>query len=60
MTFLFKKPKAPPPPPAIKPPTPMPDPLADDAARKKKATELAARSGRASTILTDDSDKLGG
>lgn len=39
-----------------------PDPLAQDEARKKSLLEQMQRSGRASTILTDDvsSGKLGG
>ena len=45
-------------------PLPMPDPLAQDAARKKALIEQIGRSGRASTVLTVDggnaSGKLGG
>lgn len=60
MGSLLSKPKAPPPPPAIKPVTPMPDPEATDAAKRKKAIELQAASGRQSTILSaDNGDKLG-
>lgn len=47
--------------PALPKPTPMPDPQAQEAARKKSLLEQTARRGRASTILTDSaSDKLGG
>jgi len=41
----------------------MPDPLAQESARKQALTEQLARRGRASTILTDaggGSGKLGG
>lgn len=46
-------------PPAIKPPTPMPDTEALALAKRRKAAELSAKSGRASTILSEG-DKLGG
>lgn len=74
MGSIFKKPKAPPPPKPIElpkyepPPAPEPVPvmpLPDDAAiektKKKKIAEQAARSGRASTFLSDNTDegKLG-
>jgi hypothetical protein len=44
-------------PPAVMPTT---DDERVKAARRRQAAELATRSGRASTILTDGSDKLGG
>lgn len=40
--------------------TPMPDPLAQQEARRKAIAEQMTRSGRASTILTNGSGKLGG
>jgi hypothetical protein len=48
--------------PAISKPAVMPtsDDEAVKAARRRQAAELATRSGRASTILTDTGDKLGG
>jgi hypothetical protein len=48
--------------PELPPVTPMPDPLAQEAARKKAIAEQMSRSGRQSTILTDASpdQKLGG
>lgn len=47
--------------PQVKPPTPMPDDTAIEAAKRRKQIEIQSRSGRASTILTDTgSDKLGG
>lgn len=59
----FKKPKTPPPPP---PPKPTPMPVADDTQvaldKKKKAASRVKRSGRVSTILSQDgnSGTLGG
>ena len=49
-------------PPPIAAPTAMPtaDSAAVAEARKRSMLEQAARGGRASTILTDTSDKLGG
>ena len=64
--FSSPKPSAPPPPP---PPEPVTMPEADDEAvrkaKRRKLAEIQARSGRASTILTDNggaapSEKLGG
>jgi len=59
--FSSPKPVATPPPPA---PTPvaMPDTDSDAVAkeRRRKLTEMQSRSGRASTILTDTTGKLGG
>lgn len=64
--FSSPKPSAPPPPP---PPEPVAMPEADDEAvqkaKRRKLAEIQARSGRASTILTDNggaapSEKLGG
>jgi hypothetical protein len=56
------KPKETPAPPPPAAPATMPDPEMDDAAvkaaKKRKLTEVAARSGRASTILSDET--LGG
>lgn len=52
---------APAPPPVEAPKAvPTADSTAVAAAKKKAALEQQARAGRASTILTDDSDKLGG
>ncbi len=65
MGGLFGSPPAPPPPPPP-PPPPAPMPTPDDsaikAAQKKQAALSIGRSGRLSTILSDDSgsDKLGG
>jgi len=42
-------------PPEVKGPIPMPDPLAQEAARQKKIAEATQRRGRASTILTQPS-----
>lgn len=55
---LFEKPKAPPPPAA---PTvmPTPDDEALKAARKRKLAKDMGRSGRLSTILSDDSESMG-
>lgn len=67
----LKKPKAPPPPqpikiepievPKVEPPAPMP--IADEqgtlASQRRYIRERMAKSGRASTILSDSSDKLG-
>jgi hypothetical protein len=50
-------------PPALTPPKAMPtvDDEAAQAARRRQIAEMQARGGRASTILSDDSDaKLGG
>ena len=64
--FSSPKPSAPSPPP---PPEPVTMPEADDEAvqkaKRRKLAEIQARSGRASTILTDNggaapSEKLGG
>lgn len=47
--------------PSVKPVTEMPDPLAQEAARKQSLLEQLARRGRQSTILTDAGNgKLGG
>ena len=58
MGGMFSSPKAP----EVKEPVVMPE--ADDtrvmAAKKKKAAEVASRSGRASTIMTEQTDRLGG
>jgi hypothetical protein len=59
MANFLKKPETP----EIKPPTVMPDPEGNDeavkAARRRQIAEMQARSGRASTILSQ-SDQLGG
>ena len=63
MASIFSAPKPPPPPP---PPAPMPttDDAAVAAAKKKQIQMASAKSGRASTILTDfgaaKTDKFGG
>lgn len=51
----------PPPPPPIPPPVPMPDPEGPEVreAQRKRALEIAQRSGRRSTILTSDEDRGG-
>lgn len=49
--------------PSVTPPVGMPDPLAQEQARKQSMIEQMARRGRASTILTDNAGsggKLGG
>lgn len=48
--------------PAVTPPVPMPDPKAQAAAKKRSIAEQLRRQGRASTILTDQTqgDTLGG
>ena len=46
--------------PGLPPVTPMPDPQAQEAARKQALIEQMSRRGRASTVLTDDAAKLGG
>ena len=46
--------------PEVKPPTAMPDPQAQEAARQRKIAEQIARRGRASTILTEPANRLGG
>lgn len=49
--------------PQVKAPTPMPmaDDAAVEAAKRRKQAEIQARSGRASTILSDTGgEKLGG
>lgn len=46
--------------PGVQAPAGMPDAEAQAAARRRQAAELAQRSGRASTILSDDDKKLGG
>jgi len=65
MGSLFSSPKPPPPPPPPPtPPEPEPMPVPDDESDlMKKRRELAIRSkkrGRASTILTERGDLLGG
>lgn len=75
MGGLVSKPKIPKPEPVVVAPPPPPPPVAEpiaapvaptedpDAlakARKKQAAAAQSRSGRASTILSDSSDKLGG
>lgn len=50
-------------PPKVGTPLAMPDPLAQEQARRRSLQEQAARSGRASTMLTSPTDaggKLGG
>lgn len=54
------KPAIPAPGPEIKPPTTMPDQAAIEADKKRSLSDQLARRGRASTILTDQNDKLGG
>lgn len=56
------KPKAPAAPPAVSAPTPMPvqDEASVLAAKKRAQAAAAQRRGRASTVLTQDSDTLGG
>jgi hypothetical protein len=49
-----------PPQPVVKPPVAMPDQDAIDADKKRSLADQLARRGRASTILTDQNDKLGG
>lgn len=46
--------------PQVKPPPEMPDPLAQEQARRRKLMEQVANRGRASTILTNSSGTLGG
>ncbi len=46
--------------PGEQPKTPLPDQGAIDAARKRSLTLQRQRSGRASTILSDPTDTLGG
>lgn len=58
MGSIFSKPKAP----VIPPPAPMPVPVeAGDAEQKRQRQAAAAKaaSGRASTFLSQGSDKLG-
>lgn len=55
MSGLFSSPKTPKP---VKPPLAMDD-EALRKSRRKSAAKQQARSGRASTILTDTSEKLG-
>lgn len=56
-SLLMPQPKAP----GIRPETPMPDPLAQEEARKRELIDQMARRGRAASILTSPSgDKLGG
>ena len=59
MTSLFSTPKAPP---AIKPPAPIPqeDDQAIRDARRKQLRAQQARSGRQSTILSQEGSTLGG
>jgi len=52
MTSLFSKPKAP-------KPTPMPDEDELKKARKRKVSEVTTRSGRESTILSDNAERFG-
>lgn len=52
---------APAPAPSVTPPVPMPDPKGQKDAKKRSIAEMMRRQGRASTILTDQSnDALGG
>lgn len=53
MASLFGGAKSPAPPPPT-PVMPLPDDAAVQAAKKKKMGDIAARKGRASTILTGD------
>ena len=46
--------------PTITPPVAMPDQQAIEADKKRSLADQLARRGRASTILTDQNDKLGG
>ena len=47
--------------PAVEKPTLMPDPLAQQEAMRKKASIMQSQSmGRASTVLTPTTEKLGG
>ena len=46
--------------PEVKPTLAMPDPLAQEAARKREIAETMSRRGRASTIMTQPSGTLGG
>ncbi len=59
----FDQPKAPPPPKPVKIPGPTPMPAVDQTrlnqSKKKVMAAASQRSGRASTILTDSSGKLG-
>lgn len=62
---LAPSPKTPPPPPPPPPPTPMPLPEGDpevEKARRRSVAEQKARSGRASTILSQggNGETLGG
>lgn len=45
--------------PGAKAPSPMPDPQAQDAARRRAIAEQIGRRGRQSTILTDPAETLG-
>lgn len=57
MASLFSAPK---PPPIIQPKAmPVPDDKALQQAKMQEIAAASARSGRSSTILTDQSDKLG-
>lgn len=47
-------------PPKAPPPTVMPDPEATAAAKRRAAAATMGQTGRQSTILTGDSDRLGG
>ena len=52
---------APSPPPVVAPPVmPVQNSAAIAAAKQKQLSAMYAQSGRQSTILTDDNDKLGG
>ena len=46
--------------PEVKPVLPMPDPMAQEAARKKQIADVMQRGGRASTIQTQPTQTLGG
>jgi hypothetical protein len=56
--LLTPKPEIPPPP--VQPKLPMPDPLAQQAARNRSIVEQFTRRGRASTILTNSAGSGGG
>lgn len=60
MGGLTSKPKAPPPPPPVKAPAPMPDPEKTGKHKQKAYEKMRSRSGRQSTILSDQGGKLGG
>lgn len=58
--FTPEEKKDPPPAPVVKAPTVMPDQEAIVKNKKKSIAEQLQRRGRASTILTDSNDTLGG